>query len=191
MDVALHEVGRIHDQPQVIGPDRLDDVDAPPRDVAENVLLVLVQRHDIVFLGDPGDRRHATDHLVAMSVGVVALIDEEREHAHVPRPEAVGQPGGMAHALEVWLEIARDRDLADGRPDARHGDTGGSEHRRRVCQLCLAEVEDVRPPGAAELEVPEAEIVQQRHLLGEVGRRLVGEPGERPGHRICPIVGLP
>jgi hypothetical protein len=48
---ALHEVGRVSGQPELVGSDGLDHVQAAFGDVAVDLLLVLVQQDNIVALG--------------------------------------------------------------------------------------------------------------------------------------------
>ena len=115
---ALDVVGRIPSQLEIRRVDRRDDVQAAARDVAEDLLLVLVHGDHSGLLGDVGDRPHPGDHLVPVVVRIVALGDEEGEEPEVRRLQQPGDLGGVPHPLQVRPEVVGDLDLADRRADA-------------------------------------------------------------------------
>ena len=118
-----------------------------------------------------------------MVVRIVALGDEEREEAEVRRLQQPGDVGGVPHPLQVRPEVVGDLDLADGRPDAGDLQTVLGEQPLDLGQLVGVEVEDVRPPGAPDLDVLQAEAGHDLALGGEVLVDLVGESGEGPHGR--------
>ena len=114
---ALDEVGRVPDQSQLLGSDRLHDVQAALRVIAVDVLLVLVQEHHVMAVGCAGQRSHPAQHLVAVPPGFAPRRDEEREQPDVGR---VQDPGNVQRPLkpdQMLLEVVSDRDLADRRAD--------------------------------------------------------------------------
>ena len=95
-------------------PDRLDDVEDPLRDVAVDVLLVLVQQHDAGGLGQRREGAHPAEHLVAVPRGRLVRAQEEREDPDERGAEAPGDDQGPLGPDEVGVEVVLDIDLAEG-----------------------------------------------------------------------------
>ena len=118
-DAHLHVVGGVPGQPQGGRPDRLDDVEDPLRDVAVDVLLVLVQQHDAGGLGQRREGAHPAEHLVAVPLGRLVRAQEEREDPDERGAEALGDGQGPVGPDEVGVEVVLDIDLAERRADRR------------------------------------------------------------------------
>jgi hypothetical protein len=96
-----------------------------------------------------------------------------------------GAPSNNQRAVgprQVRLEIVLDIDLSERRADRRHRQPVGGQNRRRFVKLLIGQVQHVGVPGAAELDVGDAELVQRRALGRQLGIDLVGESGQGP-HR--------
>ena len=152
-DPDLDEVRRVPRHPQVRRPDRLDDVEAALRDVAVDLLLVLVHEDDPGGLADVGERTHTAEHLVAVVLRVVTGSDEEREQPDVRRTKGFRHIGRVPSTLEVRLEVLVDEDLPDRRADAGDLETVPVQRLLHRRELGVVEVEDVDAPGAADLDV--------------------------------------
>ena len=111
----------------------------------------------------------------------VALVLREREQEQLARDELVAALDGfLVGQVEQVVEVARDRDLAAGALDlgqavdrllervlqARHGDPGAREQRRRAAVL----LREQRRQQVLRLD--EAVVVAEREALGVVERLL-------------------
>ena len=177
---ALDEVGVVPGEGQRRTADRFDDVEAASGDVAEDILLVLVDQGDPGVRGDRGEVADAGDHLVAVVIGVGIGGDEVGEHPDVGGAEEVRDLCGMTHPVQVRPVVVGDWDLADRRADAGDAKAGSVKGRLGSAELGGVEVEDVHVPRRTQLDVFQAEAGYQRHLLVEVGGDLVGKSGKRP-----------
>ncbi len=183
LHVALDVVGRVEDRSVVGGVDRLDEVLHTAGDVAVDVLLVLVQEHDASFFGEFDHGLRATHDFVAVLVRVLALRDEEAEHADVLRAEELGNFDAVARALKVVLERVGDLDLSKVRSDGGQRDASGVELLLGEVQLLFAHVEHLRGPSTAKLHVLDSELLQQHDLVIELKSDFVCESCDRPHRR--------
>lgn len=115
LDTALDEIRRVPGEPQLLGPDRLDNVEAPVRSVAVDVLLVLVQEHHIVSTGPLGKGGHAPQDLVAVRRRFVAFREEEGENPDVGSLESFGDVQGAVEPAQMVIEVVVHADLTDRR----------------------------------------------------------------------------
>jgi hypothetical protein len=90
----------------------------------------------------------------------------------------------------MGLEVVTHTDLADGGTDRGGADAGALQRRAYPLQLVVVEVQNVRVPRAAELDVADPEVGENPALLVQVGGDLVGEAGEGPHehHPKSPVV---
>ena len=169
-DADLHVVGGVPGQPQGGRADRLDDVEHAVRDVAVDVLLVLVQQHDAGGLGLR--RRGRVIRRITSSRCCSGAWSGRRKNEKIrmngaPRRRATAR---ARSARTRWasksssmliLPIGEPMDDTD-RPCA-------ARSRRDLVDLLVGQVQHVGVPGAAELDVGDAEVVQHR-ALGLRGR---------------------
>lgn len=143
-------------------------------------LLVLVQERDVEGIGRRCEHRHPAQHLVTMVGRVAAFGWVEREQPEVGRMKGIRHEKSATETHQVCVEILVDADLADRRPDARHRDPVCGQNVTGLGQLVIAEVTDVDAPGAAELDLADAQFGQNLTLTDEVGVDLVREARQRP-----------
>ena len=135
--------------------------------------------------GLPGERGHPAEHFVAVPFRGLVRAEEEGEDPDERRAEALRDSEGAVGPDQVGGEVVLDIDLADGRADGRDREVVLGQERRHLVDLLVGQVEHVDVPGAAELDVRDAEVVQGRELGLRVGVDLVGEAGQGP-HQTAP-----
>ena len=140
------------------------------RDVAVDLLLVLVQQDHALALGDVGQRAHPDQDVVADVVGVLPLGGVEREDPDVSRVRGRERPDRTGEPCHLVLDGLADGHLADRRGDGRDGLPALVETPVESGELVLVEVDDVDAPGAAHLDV------RSRRAPG-------APPPARPGRR--------
>src|ERR1700730_8672379 len=143
---ALHEVGRVPGQPELVGSNGLDHVQAACGDVAVDLLLVLVQQDNIVALGCLHQGCHAPQHLVAMMQRVTNGWDEEGKHTDVRRLQCLSHLQRTLESRQMGLEVFRNVVFAD-----RGADRGRLYTMRRkglagAGDLVVVKIEDVDIP---------------------------------------------
>src|SRR4051794_33230240 len=111
-DPALHEVRRVPRGPQGGRVDAEEYMCATDRDVAVDLLLVLVQERDAGALCLVCEHAHLLQDLVLVYTRLVSIGDEEREDADVRRLHDIGGVQGAPEALQVGSERVGYRYLA-------------------------------------------------------------------------------
>ena len=160
--------------------------------IAVDALFILMAEQDAAAPGRLQHPAHPVHHLAAAGF-LLPFGNVEGEHAQVPGAQHVRQGQHVIELVQMFGEVLRvDGDLADGRAHGPDGKPGVVQLAPDLPGLVQADVGDVLPVHAADLQPVQAVSEHCGDLSVDLSGSLVGkgvdfhfvQPQKRP-HREC------